>query len=433
MNVGLIFANFDGSASSPKIGQCTGFLIAEDIVATNSHCIPDHLKSSDSRCESKIGIRFLGSSTKKNIFGCKEIINYSPVGVFDPDYAFFRIEKTGREPFAINKTGLRDNQPVRVPRVTPLNRSFGGRLEVESCKVGLGTLLNPKASNSWSRTGVGLGCQATGGNSGSPVLNDAGEVIGILQSMMSDQYRRILVEMFKRFKLEVPRNLIPHMLFTSLSCVSDPVTGLGNEQKCNFGEELSLIDCIAFENDRTEANNKHIYEKWKADLPPIFVYQFVSEESTSLSVQAEPICVKPKSVYGDYDRFVSRTGVLGFRKENLDLVYPQFITVGGRFAVDDEYRLEPEIRFVEELRSEFSINLVKENGRWAGTTNQTYSDWRAGIDFTKTKIPLSLPECTDEQMNSGEIAKIKLRGGGVLTEREYKQRQAPQKKKVCER
>lgn len=431
-SVGLIFSNIDGSDYNPRVGQCTGFLIAEDIVATNSHCIPDRLKTSNSQCDAQIAIRFIDSSAKKNIFGCKEILDYSPLGVFDPDYAFFRVEKTGKEPFVIHKDGLKDNEPIRVAKVTPLRHSVGGRLEIENCKVGLGTLLNLKSTNSWSKTGTGLGCEAIGGNSGSPVLNNDGHVVGILQSKMLDRYNRFIEESFKKFKLEMPNRMLPHMLFTSLSCVSDPVTGTHNEQKCSYGEGLGFTDCIAFENDKTTANSERLYNGWKGQLPSIFVYEYETDEKT-LTTRAQPICVKPKGKYADYDRYVSLEGLIGFREETLSLTYPHAITVGGRFNVDDEYRLEPELNFVEEVRSDYSVDLVKKEGKWTGTTNSTYSDWRIRFDLTKLKIPMNLTECTDEQISADEVSKVKLSNGDVLTEKEYERRQKSKEKKVCER
>jgi hypothetical protein len=176
-----------------------------------------------------------------------------------------------------------------------------------------------------------------------------------------------------------------------------------------------------------------LFDVWKKDLPSIFVYEFVTDEKT-LTTRAEPICVKPKSKYAGYSQFVvpKRKGI-GSRKENLNLLFPRVITVGGRFTVDNEYRLEPELQFVEETRSEYRIDLVKEGGQWAGTTNSTYSDWRTQMDFTKIKLPIILPECTDEQIGSDEVSKIKLASGDVLTEQEYKKRQESREKKTCER
>lgn len=429
--VGLIFSKIDGSDYKPRLAQCTGFLIAEDIIATNSHCIPNRLKTSNSTCDGQIAIRFIDPSTAKNTFGCKEILDYSPLGTFDPDYAFFRIEKTGKEPFVIHKNGLKDNEPIRVVKVTPLSQSVGGRLEVENCKVGLGTLLNLKSTNSWSRTGTGLGCQAIGGNSGSPVLNNDGRVVGILQSKMLDRYNRFIEESFRQFQIKAPSRMLPHMLFTSLSCVSDPVNKFHDEQRCSHGDGLSITDCIAFENEKTTANSERLYSGWKEQLPSIFIYEYETDVK-SLTTRAQPICVKPKEKYADYERYVFLEGLIGFRKETMSLIYPYAITVGGKFNIDDEYRLEPELDFVEKSRSNYSIDLVKKEGKWTGTTNLTDSEWPITLKLTKIKIPIHLTECTDQQISADEISKFKLPNGDVITEKEYERRQKSKEKKVCE-
>lgn len=62
-NVGMILMNSDGNQYHPSIGQCTGFLTSHDIVATNSHCIPDHLKSRGAKCDSDMAIRFMPTSS----------------------------------------------------------------------------------------------------------------------------------------------------------------------------------------------------------------------------------------------------------------------------------------------------------------------------------------------------------------------------------
>ncbi len=430
-SVGLIFSNIDGNVHSPTISQCTGFLVAEDIVATNSHCIPNRLKTPNSSCDAQIAIRFVESSGAKNIFTCKEIINYSSIGTFDPDYAFFKIEKTSREPLLIHQNGVKDKEPIQVAKITPLIHSIGGILEVESCKVGLGTLLNLKSTNSWSKIAVGLGCQGINGNSGSPVLNDEGKVVGILQSKMTKEYKNYLENTFKTFNIKFPTSIAPHILFTNLSCVADPETGNFNKEKCLNGEKLSFLNCISFNNEKTQANIKDLYDKWKTDLPTIFVYEFITEEAT-FTTEAQPICVKPKAKYADYSRFVTLNGFIGFRKEHLKLSYPHAVTIAQKFTINDEFRLDTEIKFSEKSRSVYNIDLVKNQGKWTGTTS-IYRKSNDMFGFNNSEMALALPECSDLQLNSEEISRFKKVNGELVTSQQFIEHQDPKEKMTCEK
>lgn len=447
-NVGLLFSNIDGNSYNPRIAQCTGFLVGDDIIATNSHCIPDRLKSPGIQCDSQIAIRFIDPSAKKNIFHCKMILSYSPIDLFDPDYAFLRIEQTGKQPFVIHKDGLKDNESIRIPRVNPLSHSIGGRLETEFCRIGLGTLLNPKGTNSWSKTAVGLGCEVQNGNSGSPVLNSQGKIVGILQRRATEKYRRVLMQNFSTFELKVPDKIIPHMIFTSLSCIADPITNGYNREKCSYGENLSITECIDFNNEKSIANNQLVYDQWKNDLPSIFVYEFEIDEKT-LTAQAQPICVKPKDKSVDYQRYISLDGIFGLGKEHLNLTYSHEIEVGASFNVDFEFHLEPELDFVVKSRSNYVVDLIKENDKWVGNTwmgrkysrgfNSTDVDAMYFnlelIDHIQAKTPMSLSECTEQQLNAEEVLKVVLANGEIVTEQEYEQREKTKKreKKICEK
>ena len=164
-NVGIIYANTNGRPYNPDISQCTGFLISENIVATNSHCIPQRLKSKGSLCGGQIAIRFIGHE-EKDVYNCKRIIDFSNIAPFRPDYAFFEIEPTKTTPLTIHKGGLSNNEAIKVFQVTPLNDESGGVLQSKECKVALSTVLNIKGLSSWSKTSLALGCKTVQGNSG---------------------------------------------------------------------------------------------------------------------------------------------------------------------------------------------------------------------------------------------------------------------------
>ena len=56
--LGLMFMDITETSYSTKLAQCTGFLVDKDIVATNSHCIPDHVKENPKKCREDVVIRF---------------------------------------------------------------------------------------------------------------------------------------------------------------------------------------------------------------------------------------------------------------------------------------------------------------------------------------------------------------------------------------
>ncbi len=432
-NVGLILINTNDSQYSPELAQCTGFLVADDIVATNSHCLPDYLKVSRSYCESRIAIRFITSSGKKNIFLCKEVIDYSKrENVFSADFAFIRIESTGLSPFQIHKDGIKDNEKLKIVKATPLLNLPGAKLDVEECKVALNTLLNPLGTNSWAKTAVGMNCHGTQGNSGSPVIGENGKVLGILQSMMTQDWVNGIQKSFSHMKL--PDEMPPHIVFTNLSCVNDPVTKVSNQEKCLVGEKLGLDDCVDFNTgENAKLNNEKvskIIKNWQKDLPSIFLYEYITEEGKGIS--AHPTCVKPKGKFADYDKYVSNSGIFGLRKLRVKTEAPISLVIDSNPTVDHEFKLAPTLNYREKIRSTFHIELVKESEFWKGTMHSDFTNQFLRIDLRDLKVQMTLSECTDVQLDAPEISKVKTKDGTILSEKEYLNQQETSKK-TCEK
>lgn len=212
-NVGLLYLNFSGDFYRPEIGRCTGFLVKNDMVATNSHCIPKDIRYDNAYCEGDLAIRFMRADGKESIHECKGILEFSELETIGQDYAFFKIEPTDIKPITIAQNGLKDNSTIKLASVTPMKDTLGEILTVKPCRVVVGSLINFKGTTPWSETGLSRDCQGIRGNSGSPVLNTNGEAIGILQSSMND-----LPKTFKTV-FDTSGKVPDHFIFTNFSCV----------------------------------------------------------------------------------------------------------------------------------------------------------------------------------------------------------------------
>lgn len=424
-NVGLLYVNTDGNHTQPAIGQCTGFLVADNIVATNSHCVPQPMKNQAAQCDSSMMIRFTEVEKKQTIFKCKRMIDFSPGGIMNADYAFFEIAPTGRKPFKIAREGVKDRVPLHVVRVTPLQPNTiyptasdrGGRIEVSRlCRAGINTLLNLKSASPWAQTGLSLGCDAVPGNSGSPVLNEREEVVGILQSHMLEEWNRLVQNSFKDFGQGMPSQLTPHFLFTNLTCVPDPVTKEYDRARCDSAKNLMFTDCIDLQDPGSEEKARAAAANWNESLPAIFLYQKTTSMKNG-TTQAKPICVLPKYEIGTaYDQYVALEGIYGFRHESIRTSGPLGFRLAPKMTIDTDYRVNPQLNFVEGARTEFSVELEKDGGTWRGYYFMSRS--LGGIDFSNVKFPLSIKDCTPAEIKTGSFSMGMTEAGKMLTEAE---------------
>lgn len=178
------------AAATPSLFTgCTGFLVAEDLLLTAGHCAVNSgtiEHESNAFCANFtwiFGVNDRDSKTPMknidaaNVFECAEIVRakhlYSPVRKvgeevelkFDRDWALIRLKrKTGRVPLELAKQAPAVGETVEMlghPMAMALMSSKGRVLRDE-----------PQA--------FATTLDSFGGNSGSPILNAAGEVVGIL-------------------------------------------------------------------------------------------------------------------------------------------------------------------------------------------------------------------------------------------------------------
>lgn len=157
---------------------CSGFLVGDDIIVTAGHCVEQFINNPD-----KIVFVFDYKMTSKDIaktvipqddvyFG-KEIISWKLENRGD-DYAIVRLDRpvVNRDPLTVSreKVGWRDS-------VYMLGHPSGLPMKYTD---------NAKVTKNWPTEYFEADLDAFGGNSGSAVFNDDGEVVGILVRGWSD-------------------------------------------------------------------------------------------------------------------------------------------------------------------------------------------------------------------------------------------------------
>ncbi|MBI2432686.1 MAG: trypsin-like peptidase domain-containing protein [Candidatus Hydrogenedentes bacterium] len=170
-------------SDQPYLGFCTGFLIAEDLIATAGHC----LEGTD-------------PSTIRIVFGWEMQNTTTPVSTVDAENVY-SVEEVVEEVlnFAQDHSVLRLDRPVTLAGVTPLEVRLSGRVP-DAARVGIiGHPMGlPKKIAYGPSTRVGgnlrpyvffANFDASGGNSGSPVFNqETGVVEGIYVFSQVDDF-----------------------------------------------------------------------------------------------------------------------------------------------------------------------------------------------------------------------------------------------------
>lgn len=190
-SVGMILGNVTHQGQE-GVARCTGFLIGPDLVATNSHCIPESIKEDPSKCSTNLGIRFPEKDGSPPVWSlCEELLTFSEIAkegeaefVNKADFAFFRLAKTiPRGTLSLDRSGLAQNQKFSFIAVDPSAGQIpSGTIRKNICEAVKGSKFIPLDRDENSEVSVlfGENCKAKPGNSGSPVINDQGLVVAIL-------------------------------------------------------------------------------------------------------------------------------------------------------------------------------------------------------------------------------------------------------------
>lgn len=178
------------TATGSDVGLCSSFMIDDDLVATNAHCIPKDLREEGADCYGRIFTSFYAAHGRPaEVIGCERVLYASykdeqkgsemfrhsidpdfvhrQLMKLGPDLAIYKlVTSAGRGKLDVTSEGFSRDDTVELLKFNPIidANHVGGRLEPAQCFVS-------ETHTEEGATTVGVtGCSVIPGNSGSVAL-----------------------------------------------------------------------------------------------------------------------------------------------------------------------------------------------------------------------------------------------------------------------
>jgi hypothetical protein len=335
---------------STQVSQCSAFLIGPDLMATNAHCIPSDLKTAGSDCSERIWAFFPDTAAfNAERVECSQVIRTFGPGVdtSTPDYAFIRLKQaTARPVLRVTHDGFDDKSSYAIHKIDPVH-GVGRAVGVQrwtQCQTFRDTILAADFNQNVSWLATFINCDVMHGNSGSPIVDAAGNVRGILQAITESSPAAL-------FAKNLDYSFEKITLGTNLSCILNPSEFEGTPLPKGCSSLLTHSDSRAVSAKKlgldAQAQSEKIIDFWAIPYSKVFAWESSAMDKNSsllplglprtesdIYLIGVPKCIQdPDTWKGDYKgRFY------GYKdKAHNDITLSIY---HGRMGVNAHYKLE---------------------------------------------------------------------------------------------
>ena len=396
--VAMLIATTDGG-----LGACTASLVGPDLMVTNAHCIPDDLRNRD-RADASGRIYLFFPST--NGYGEERAEAATVVKsehwearTATPDYAYVRLKAASRRPvLPMSGDGFVSGTRYALEKVDPFPQGdhFSGLLRKTTCTAIGPTLYTPADDRPMTANSAFHDCDIEHGNSGSPILDDAGRIHGVIQSMYSPSLLGALLGSSK-FLDGMPRSL---GFGTNLGCVYFPEVLPGHfyPGSCEADTSSVVSTESAQKNSAAVAARleQQVLERVKGTLPPpledVFEWKVMTRETGHLLTKQTRALVAPKCFREEALWTKHYKGLFGPKSSvTVELLIPNFglkFGINAYLQVDGRIDSNGEGFYLTKLR--FSPkDLVNKGGSLVTLTDTSTGIFGTAEYFNSVVLPCS--------------------------------------------
>ena len=286
-NVALMITVTERKDDKITYHQCTSFLVADDIVATNSHCVPAELRNAGASCACQIAFLF-PSKTGTNVrAACAEVISATKIDenpksedyLRKVDVAFLKLTQPVKNvtPFRFDRKGLPDGTRLRALVIDPVKQGkLEGLLKIQDCSTVQATFANPSYVTETAAIATAGGCEVRTGNSGAPAIDDAGAVRAVVFGVLQP-------EMMKDLQGYSTPGVFQAISYLSNSACIDVPSGVsvtGARENDGVCDRRLLRESLR-ERARANANLdlESSFTTWKQSAPVIFGYRMIDAKA----------------------------------------------------------------------------------------------------------------------------------------------------------
>ncbi len=281
-----------------SIGLCTSFLISESLVLTNSHCVTNILPED---CGSKLRFH-VQTKAGREIRSCGKILKASELvkgSMFKPDYAVIELSAPVATAaiYPISREGFQDKEQFLVRSIDFSRKDDGtlraaykeGHCQAVAFSV-IGFFSEHKSSivPIFPTDATNNNCQVIRGNSGSPVQNASGKVVGVLFGVGDDPEKHLPKE-------ALPAKVLPVAYTTNLSCVklADPAFDKDIDPRCQaLAQEQENYNTLLQKRFATQEKADKEVQRAGDSLTKVFKYRVQNIPGSQTKLTFTPYCMR---------------------------------------------------------------------------------------------------------------------------------------------